>query len=1091
MRSDSSRCQDPEVLSAFVAGTLSKEELKDVKEHLLTCEDCRFIVREAARADREYGERRETAMIRPHRVSPWWLAAAAAAVIGVVSIGVWPRLTGNRGIATLVAATPRDGRYLEPRLSGGFPWAPLRSMTRGGSPSTNPGQMKLIGAAGEVLEKSAGDASPDAQHAVAIANLVAGRSREAVRGLSAIVRSNADAKRWSDLAAARYMLAVQTTDAAQLAQALEACDAALRLDPDFPEALFNRALVVERLGARQQARAAWERYLKVDADGPWADEARKHLKELAPGQDFRTELSREYKAIEADPRLARSLAARFPLEARLWGETEILGNWADAEMRNDYAAGERHLHIAQAFGDEIAATRGDMMLQSAARAAQQVPSGQRSTLARAHLRFREAQRIFQTQRPAEAGPMFREAAVGFEHAGSPVALLARYFAATTLYEQGKIDDARDELEGLLTTAPPAFPAYRAQLEWQLGLAYGARGRWGDAIRTLKSSTATFDRLHEGRYASWTREILAQVYDRIGDTHSAWQHRVAALRELGRSENLRLEAAMFAAARAAAVNRQWGTSVALLGLQLEMNRAEGDDLLYIETLLLRARLQGRLDRAAAGRADLANAQRAIAKLRDPAHVERMQTEYSAVDARLIASPRNAVLHLDKVIDYHRVKGRHMFLPELYLQRGRALAALGRLPAATADFEAGIAELESQRATLPAGEVRWGVFMAAEELVEEAIAAALARNDSTAAYAYSERARARELLESLGPPVNAAPDNARGVRPRNVTIIEYVSLPQTLVIFVAGDGPVRVVQERIDRASLELDAGQLADGATAADAAAFQRVSTRLYSHLIAPVAGTVLRGTPLVFVPDATLREVSFAALVSPSGRYLVEDHSFVVSPSAAVYEVLASRAPLPKCDRRLLLVAGARARAGEAGYLSAAEREEKAIEREYNNVMSVHPQPGDRDVLRTDAETADIIHFVGHASSDDSTGAVLLASSDDESEVRLDVHDIATSRFTRTRVVVLAACNTADGEERGPEGSISVARAFLTAGVPSVIATMWPIDDHAAADFFPRVHHHLAHGVPAAEALQLAQLESIRKRDVPPLMWAAVQVIGS
>ncbi len=155
------------------------------------------------------------------------------------------------------------------------------------------------------------------------------------------------------------------------------------------------------------------------------------------------------------------------------------------------------------------------------------------------------------------------------------------------------------------------------------------------------------------------------------------------------------------------------------------------------------------------------------------------------------------------------------------------------------------------------------------------------------------------------------------------------------------------------------------------------------------------------------------------------------------------------------------------------------------------PRPGDRDAFRTGARDADIIHFVGHAATDETLGAALLASSSDESDARLDVHDIAASPFTRTRVVVLAACSTAEGEERGPEGSISVARAFLTAGVPSVVATLWPIDDRTSADFFPRVHHHLARGAPAAEALRLAQLESIRKGDVPPFMWAAVQIIGS
>jgi CHAT domain-containing protein len=1084
---DSSRCQDPEVLSAFVAGTLSREELEMVADHLLTCEDCGFIVAETARADRQFKEMPNVAMAPPRRISPWWLSIAAAALIGIISVGVW-RMNVTRGnsIAVLINATPRDGRYLEARLCGGFPWAPLRSMPRGNAPVVDTGQMKLIGAAGEVLEKSAGDSSPRSQHAVAIAHLVAGHSQEAIRVMSGIVRSAPDANTWSDLSAARYMLAVKTSDAAQLAEALAAADAALRIDPTLPEALFNRALTIERLGARQQARLAWKRYLEVDRTGPWADEARQHLAALAPGADFRSELTRKYASLERDPRIARALAARFPQDARVWGETEILGRWAEAAKRNDLADSGRHLRIAHAFGEELATSRGDSMLQAAARAVERADSSNREVLANAHLRFRAAQKTYGAGRPAEAEQMFKQAATEFERAGSPVAHLARYFAANTLYDQGKIDEARAGLEALRATASPSFPAYRAQIEWQLGLAYASRGRWGDSIRALKSSIATFERLHEARYATSVREILAQVYDRIGDSRSAWQHRITALQELGRSESLRLEAAMFAAARAAAVNRQWHVSVALLSLQLEMTRSDGDNLLYVETLLLRASLHARLSQPEAARADLTLVKNAIAKLDDPAFVERAQADYRAVEARLVPSPREAIARLDEVIEFHRLKGRRMFLPELYLQRGRSFVACGRNEEAAADFEAGIVELELQRATLPAGQDRWGIFAAADELVDEAVALALTRGDPAAAYAYSERARARELLESIG-----APQQAVSAKNHDATVIEYVSLPSKLVIFVSGDGPVRAVQERVQRASLESDADQLIHGAVSGNDAEFRSASARLYARLIAPVAGMIQPGAPLVFVPDATLRDVSFSALAAPAGRYLIEDHTVVISPSAAVYTELASRFARANLKLRLLLIAGAKTRMGDVGYLSGAEREQNAVTAEYDDVVKISPREGDSDAFRNGAADADIIHFVGHASSDEPGGAALFASGDEETGERLDVHGIAASPLTRTRVVVLAACSTAEGEERGREGSISIARAFLAAGVPSVVATLWPIDDRAAANFFPRIHHHLARGLPAAEALRSAQLESIHSREVPPFMWAAVQVIGS
>lgn len=1086
---ESSRCPAPEILAAFVAGTLSAEELERVTDHLLTCDDCRFIVREIARTDREESERETEAISEPGRISLWWMGTAAAALIGILALAAWRVSLSRDGgsIATLVEASPRDGRYVEPRLSGGFPWAPLRSIPRNGqAPVTDVGQMKLIGAAGAVLEQNADDASLGAQRAVALAHLVAGHFPEAVRILSQLARSQPDAQIWSDLAAAQYMLAVRTSDAAQLAEALEAVDTSLRIEPSFPEALFNRALIVERLGVRQQARSAWERYLTVDRDSPWSREARQHLAALVPGADFRSELERQYGSLAADPRLARLLAARFPQDARVWGETEILGRWAAAVKRHDLAAAERHLRIAQAFGEELAVSRGDSMLQAASAAAEHANATRRMTLADAHVLFRAAQTAYRELRPAEAEQMFLQASAGFESAGSPVALLAHYFASNTLYDQGKIDESRKRLEALRAAAPPMFPAYRAQVEWQLGLALASRGQWGEAIRTLKSSIATFERLQEARYATSVREILAQVYDRIGDSHSAWQHRITALQELGRSENLRLEGALFAAARAAAANRQLGVSLALIRLQLGMTRSAGDDLLYVETLLLRARLHAWLDRPDAGHADLAAARRAIALLNDPAFIERMEAEYSAVEARLLATPQEAVARLDGVIAFHHVKGRRMFLPELYLERGRSLASLGRIREAASDFEAGIVELELQRATLPPGADRWGIFTAADELFDEAIANALARGDPGAAYAYSERARARELLESLG--VKSGPVR---VETRGATIIEYATLPSTLIIFVADDGSMRVVQERIDRASLEIDVEELILAAAAGSADDFRSASVRLYARLIAPVAALLPPGKPLVFVPDATLRNVSFPALVAPSGRHLIEDHRVVVSPSAAVYGLMSSRSILADHDLRLLLVAGARSRVADIGYLSGAEREATAIQAVYRHVVKLSPNEASRQEFWLRSVDVDVIHFIGHASADATRGAALLAVNSDGSEDRLDVHDISSLRLPRTRAVVLAACDTANGADRGPEGTISIARAFLASGVPSVIATLWPIDDRAAADFFPRIHRHLAGGVSAAEALRLAQIESIHRSDVPPFLWAAAQTFGS
>src|SRR5439155_26255198 len=57
--------------------------------------------------------------------------------------------------------------------------------------------------------------------------------------------------------------------------------------------------------------------------------------------------------------------------------------------------------------------------------------------------------------------------------------------------------------------------------------------------------------------------------------------------------------------------------------------------------------------------------------------------------------------------------------------------------------------------------------------------------------------------------------------------------------------------------------------------------------------------------------------------------------------------------------------------------------------------------------------------------------------------DVASYTFPNTRVVVLASCESAAGTYIEGEGFDSVARLFLDAGVPAVVASLWPVDDDA------------------------------------------------
>jgi tetratricopeptide (TPR) repeat protein len=51
----------------------------------------------------------------------------------------------------------------------------------------------------------------------------------------------------------------------------------LQLEPQFAEATFNLARVLEESGRIDEARQVWQKYVALDSASAWADVAKEHL----------------------------------------------------------------------------------------------------------------------------------------------------------------------------------------------------------------------------------------------------------------------------------------------------------------------------------------------------------------------------------------------------------------------------------------------------------------------------------------------------------------------------------------------------------------------------------------------------------------------------------------------------------------------------------------------------------------------------------------------------------------------------------------------------------------------------------------------
>jgi CHAT domain-containing protein len=261
----------------------------------------------------------------------------------------------------------------------------------------------------------------------------------------------------------------------------------------------------------------------------------------------------------------------------------------------------------------------------------------------------------------------------------------------------------------------------------------------------------------------------------------------------------------------------------------------------------------------------------------------------------------------------------------------------------------------------------------------------------------------------------------------------------------------------------------------------------------------LRGVQrLAIVPAGPLNALSFAALLMPDTKqYLVEHFVLAVAPSASrLLRGTALKMQPPSTALAVINPRPATLDGNSLADLRYAEADAITVEHSYANAVVLARERATRQAFVELAPKAEMVHFAGHAVAHPTNIALsrlILADAVDRSG-SLFMGDILKLSFDHTKLVVLAACSTAEGRLLRGAGSVSLATAFLDAGVPNVVASLWAVEDREANALFRTFHSAIARGLTPAVALREAQL-SVLKQTVPrygrPQVWAAFQSLGS
>ena len=425
------------------------------------------------------------------------------------------------------------------------------------------------------------------------------------------------------------------------------------------------------------------------------------------------------------------------------------------------------------------------------------------------------------------------------------------------------------------------------------------------------------------------------------------------------------------------------------------------------------------------------------------------------------------------------------------------ALGELDSARASLDSAERLWERER-TLPA-DPEWRERRGAEaqQLFATRVALDLAEQDIGSAFAAAQRYKARTLLERiLGPgaelPVPGdVPDPVtldrlrRDVLKPGEVLLDLLAGPDHGWMFVVSRDTCLVRQLPAENAWESRLAPLLAQ-IEQPFAAYDERPAAAVAEVLLGPPAqepAVLVNAAVTVFIsPDGVLHQAPFSVLL-PNGdlRRL---------PSATVLAHLRGQEFRGRGATRILAIAGRENAAHRR--LAGAAAEVQRLGRRYRHVTV--PAAGSADTAifgGADPALYDLLHLACHGEADPQrpwNSALIFGAADQP--VSLRAADVARLELT-ARLAVLSSCESAAGGILAGEGVLGLASGFLGAGVPAVVATLWPVDDGATARFVELFYGALEKGRPPALALTDAR-DALRAEPATahPFFWAGFVLVG-
>ena len=337
---------------------------------------------------------------------------------------------------------------------------------------------------------------------------------------------------------------------------------------------------------------------------------------------------------------------------------------------------------------------------------------------------------------------------------------------------------------------------------------------------------------------------------------------------------------------------------------------------------------------------------------------------------------------------------------------------------------------------------------------------------------------ELLEtgfhSAEPSMLSSSSQSLPLSPDEV-LLEYFMTDDSVSVFIVGNGV-------LERTTLPISTSQLQEevnltryglswpGGPGREQALGHHLQS-LYAALIEPIESRLRR--QVIIIPHRFLNHLPFHLLLGPDG-YLAENYAVSYAPSASAYTRSSHKESSSRCSS---LIIGTEA------------RDLQAISKEVHDVASRLPNcqvSVDKSLqeIRPALETATFIHIASHAlfRADDPTWSLINLGAD-----VLTPADMLSLKVNAD-LITMSACSTGQTFVRGNEIRGFV-RAVFQWGVPSLIASLWEVNDRATSMLMGRFYTRLQESPELAENLNRAMLD-VKQEFRAPYYWGGFVLIG-